>query len=175
MTVDFLEELNDYKRKPENGHSVILFGIVFWTKNPVPMLSRMDELEAYNYYFQFTLTAYGPEVERVIWRYDPIFLNETYTVDYHCKYFEVLASKLSPYTEKCTISFLDFYKSTERNVKPLCIQPILLEQQAEIVGKLAEIAHKYHLSLDTCAEAGDFRKFGVTHACCIDRERFERI
>lgn len=194
-------------RNPMNIHQVskinlspeVVDGIVFWTKNPAPMLSRMDELEAYNYYFQFTLTAYGPEVERglpsknkviipafqrlaqevgrerVIWRYDPIFLNGTYTVDYHCKYFEVLASKLSPYTEKCTISFLDFYKSTERNVKSLCIQPILLEQQAEIVEKLAGIAHKYHLSLDTCAEAGDFRKFGVTHACCIDRERFERI
>lgn len=38
-------------------------GIVFWTKNPVPMLSRLGELEPYPYYFQFTLTAYGRDVE----------------------------------------------------------------------------------------------------------------
>lgn len=57
--------------------------------------------------------------EKVIWRYDSIFLSETYTVDYHCKYFEVLASKLAQYTEKCTISFWDFYRNTGRNIKPL--------------------------------------------------------
>ncbi len=28
------------------------------------MLGRLDELKDYIYYFQFTLTAYGPDVER---------------------------------------------------------------------------------------------------------------
>ena len=32
----------------------------------------------------------GPE--KVIWRYDPIFLNETYTFEYHIHYFEELAN-----------------------------------------------------------------------------------
>ena len=42
--------------------------------------------------------------EKVVWRYDPVFFNERYTLDYHCKYFEILASKLGEYTEKCTVS-----------------------------------------------------------------------
>ena len=70
--------------------------IVFWTKNPIPMLDKLDELKEYQYYFQFTLTGYGHDIEaglpdkkealipafqrlsdmigpeRVIWRYDPI-------------------------------------------------------------------------------------------------------
>ena len=37
--------------------------IVFWTKNPEPMIGRLDELAAYDYYFQFTLTGYGKDVE----------------------------------------------------------------------------------------------------------------
>lgn len=194
-------------RNPMNIHQIskidlspeVVDGIVFWTKNPTPMLKRLEELEKYNFYFQFTLTAYGPEVEtglpskneviipsfrrlskevgkeKVIWRYDPIFLNETYTVDYHFKYFEVLASKLAQYTEKCTISFLDFYRNTERNIKPLHIQPVTEEQQREIVEKLVGIAKRYNLCLDTCAESCDFGTLGVFHACCIDKERFERI
>lgn len=194
-------------RNPMNIHQIskinlspeVVDGIVFWTKNPTPMLNRLEELEKYNFYFQFTLTAYGPEVEtglpsknkviipsfqrlskeigrkKVIWRYDPIFLNENYTIDYHCRYFEVLASKLAQYTEKCTISFLDFYKNTERNIKPLHIHPITVEQQMEIVEKFVRIAQRYNLHLDTCAETCDFGKFGVSHACCIDKERFERI
>lgn len=37
--------------------------IVFWTKNPIPMLPRLPELDAYKYYFQFTLTGYGKDME----------------------------------------------------------------------------------------------------------------
>lgn len=33
--------------------------IVFWTKNPAPMLPRLGELSGYNYYFQYTLNPYG--------------------------------------------------------------------------------------------------------------------
>ena len=75
--------------------------IVFWSKNPKPMLERLDEVEALGfrqYYFQFTLNDYvreglEPNVspiaeridtfkrlaerigkERVIWRFDPLML-----------------------------------------------------------------------------------------------------
>ena len=37
-------------------------GIVFWTKDPIPMIKRLGELEPYTYYFQFTLTPYGMDV-----------------------------------------------------------------------------------------------------------------
>mgnify|MGYP002798469658 FL=1 len=102
-------------RNPMNIHQIskislspnVVDGIVFWTKNPIPMLNRIAELKKYNFYFQFTLNAYGKDVEpkipskkeviipafqklseivgkeRVVWRYDPIFFNKKYTVDYH--------------------------------------------------------------------------------------------
>lgn len=174
-------------------------GIVFWTKNPVPMLSRLGELEPYPYYFQFTLTAYGRDVEpnlpgkngvlipafqelsrmagreRVVWRYDPIFLSDRYTVDYHCRYFRVLAAKLGEYTEKCTVSFLDFYRSTARNMRSLHIREMTAAQQREMMERFSEIAGEYGLYIDTCSEAISLEDLGVSHASCVDRERLERI
>lgn len=38
--------------------------IVFWTKNPAPMLPRLGELNGFKYYFQFTLNPYGKDIER---------------------------------------------------------------------------------------------------------------
>lgn len=194
-------------RNPMNIHQVgkinlspdVVDGIVFWTKNPVPMLSRLTELDQYSYYFQFTLTAYDKDVEpnipskngviipafqslsktigreRVIWRYDPIFFNDRYTMEYHCKYFRVLAAKLAGYTEKCTVSFLDFYRKTARNTQPLNIQPDTKEQQLELMQRFSEIAKENGLYIDTCSEAIELGQFGISHAHCIDKERFERI
>ena len=174
-------------------------GIVFWPKNPVPMLSRLGELEPYPYYFQFTLTAYGRDVEpnlpgkngvlipafqelsrmagreRVVWRYDPIFLSDRYTVEYHCRYFRVLAAKLGEYTEKCTVSFLDFYRSTARNMRSLHIREMTAAQQREMMERFSEIAGEYGLYIDTCSEAISLEDLGVSHASCVDRERLERI
>ena len=163
------------------------------------MLDRLSELDKYNYYFQFTLNAYGKDVEpnipskndviipafqqlskiigreRIIWRYDPIFFNEYYTMEYHCKYFRMLAERLGPYTEKCTVSFLDLYRNTARNTKPLNIQPETREQQIEIMQRFLKIADEYGLYIDTCAEEIDLEKFGIAHAHCIDKKRFEQI
>lgn len=194
-------------RNPMNIHQIsrinlspdVIDGIVFWTKNPVPMLRRLSELDGYNYYFQFTLTAYDRDVEanlpsknkiiipafqklsrvigreKVIWRYDPIFFNDRYTMEYHCKYFQVLAAKLGDYTEKCTISFLDFYRNTARNMQFLKVQQETKQQQLEIMQRFLDIAKKYGIYIDTCAEAIEADKLGISHAHCIDGERLERI
>ena len=93
------------------------------------------------YYFQFTLNSYGKDIEanvpnkndilipafkelsqqigaeRVIWRYDPILLTSKYTIDYHVNYFNEIAKRLSGYTKKCVISFVDLYRNTKSNTK----------------------------------------------------------
>ncbi len=60
-----------YVRNPMNPHQVSRIDlspdavdcIVFWTKNPSGMLTHLDRLKAYTYYFQFTLTGYGKDLE----------------------------------------------------------------------------------------------------------------
>lgn len=196
-----------YVRNPMNPHQIskvnlspeVVDGIVFWTKNPTPMLPRLNMLKDYMYYFQFTLNSYGADVERnipsksdvlipafqrladligpdrVIWRYDPIFLTKTYTIDYHARYFEKLAKRLSPYTKKCTISFLDFYRNTERNMAALSPIEFSLEKQEQLAKSIAEIAHSYGLRVDTCAEAIDLQQYGIEHAHCIDDRLMSRL
>ncbi len=194
-------------RNPMNTHQVsrinlapeVVDGIVFWTKNPIPMMERLDELKKYSYYFQFTLDPYGREVQcnipskneiiipafkklskkigkdRIVWRYDPIFFNENYTMEYHCKYFEVLAKQLYQYTDRCTLSFIDYYRNTIRNTKSLNIISLFPEHKYELMEKFSNIASKYGLLLDTCAEGIDLSKLGILHAHCIDKHRLEKI
>ncbi len=194
-------------RNPMNIHQIskidlspdVVDGIVFWTKNPIPMIDRVSELEKYTYYFQFTLNAYGKDVEpnvpsksdfiipafqklssiigkdRVVWRYDPIFINEHYTIDYHKKFFQALCTKLSKYTEKCTVSFVDLYRNTARNTKPLNIRTLTNDEVLELMSFFISAAKEQGIYIDTCAEEYDLSSLGISHACCIDKQRLERL
>lgn len=196
-----------YVRNPINTHQIskislspeVVDCIVFWTKNPCNMLDKLDLLKEYQYYFQFTITGYGKDVEpnipdkrksilptfcklsekigkeRVIWRYDPIFLNDRYTMEYHLKAFEEIAGKLNDYTEKVIISFVDLYDKTKRNTADLNISGMTESQMVEIAKKMAEIAEKYHLVIETCAEQIDLQEYGITHGSCIDLKLIERL
>ena len=193
-----------YVRNPMNTHQIsqislspdVVDGIAFWTKNPIPMLSKMDDLKDYTYYFQFTITPYSCGVEknipdkdtkiipafqklsdsigpdRVIWRYDPIFLDVEDGVEYHLAHFEKMAKLLSPYTRKCTISFLDFYPNMEKKFH-FC--GFSTEQLRQFAKRLAEIAYGYGLIMDTCAEKVDLSEYGIGHAKCIDGQLFEKL
>ncbi|OPX42187.1 hypothetical protein CLHUN_39740 [Ruminiclostridium hungatei] len=194
-------------RNPMNIHQVsridlspeVIDCIVFWSKNPKPMLERLDELKNYKYYFQFSLNSYGKDVEqnvpskndevidtfrrlsdkigaeKVIWRYDPILINPIYTIDYHIAYFEKLAQHLKDYTQKCTISFIDFYSKIKKNIEQLDIVSLTYNEKEALAGKLFEIASGYGLKLDTCAEGIELSHLGIGHAKCVDDELISKI
>ncbi|NLH02118.1 MAG: DUF1848 domain-containing protein [Clostridiales bacterium] len=197
-----------FVRNPANSHQIskislspdIADGFVFWTKNPSPMLDKLHLLKDYAYYFQFTLTPYGRDIEpalpsksseiiptfrrlsaivgpeRVIWRYDPIFLSPKYTADYHVMAFEKIAESLQGYTKKCIISFLDKdYRNVKRNSGILNLLPFGEAEQADLSKSLAEIAHGLGLQIDTCSEKNDLTRYGIGHACCIDAGLFESL
>jgi DNA repair photolyase len=173
--------------------------IVFWTKNPEEMLPKLDCLKDYNYYFQYTLTSYDKDIEgnvpskgkfliptfkklsdkigkeKIIWRYDPILLSDKYTINYHSENFEKIAKQLSNYTERCTISFLDFYKKTERNLKESHIEQFDVNKKQLLAKIISEIAKEYNLKIDTCSEDIDLSEYGVTHAHCIDSNLMEKL
>ena len=173
--------------------------IVFWTKNPAPMLPYLDEYRRYMYYFQFTLTGYGKDIEpglpdkrrilipafceladrigrdRVIWRYDPIFLSDHYTLDYHVKAFTRIAEALAGRTRRVVISFLDDYEKTKRNMKGINIQGLTKEKMRRLAHSFAVIAGRYGMEIQTCAEKIDLSEYGITHGACIDREYIEHL
>lgn len=163
------------------------------------MMDRLDLLRDYMYYFQFTINSYGQDIEanipskndiiiptfrnlsdmigseRVIWRYDPILLTEKYSIDYHIRYFEEIAKRLSGYTEKCIISFVDLYRNTKNNTKDLGLLPLGTTAMYEIAHKMSEIALKYGIKMESCAEKINLEQFGIDHGHCIDCSLFERL
>ena len=187
-------------RNPGNPHQVsrvpltpdAVEGFVFWTKNPAPMLKGLPLLKNRAYYVQFTLNAYGRDVERyvpskrdviipvfrelagrigrerVIWRYDPVFFSRTYTFEYHVRFFDRLAGLLAPFTERCIISFLDLYRNTRKGMAPLGLIDVSPERQEALAAVLADIARSRGLRLETCAETMDLSRYGIGHGKCVD-------
>lgn len=173
--------------------------IVFWSKNPSNAIDKLDYLLDYKFYFQFTLTCYERDVEpnlpdkneeliptfirlsekigkeKVIWRYDPILLNNKYTIDYHINAFEQISARLANYTSKVIVSFIDLYAKTKRNTKELKLQELTDEKKYYLIQKLKQIAEKYNLTIQTCAENPDFQKIGISAGSCIDREYIEKL
>ncbi|HBG4644667.1 TPA: DUF1848 domain-containing protein [Clostridioides difficile] len=179
-----------------NPHTVDCF--VFWTKDVTPMLYDLNKLKDYKYYFHYTITSYGKEVEtcildkrkvidsfkelsrkigkeRVILRYDPIFLSEKYTVDYHIKAFASLCNQLDGFTEKCIISFIDLYKKTKFNTKALHIKPIEITEIETLSKEISKIAHKHGITLEMCSEEYNLSKFGIGKSKCIDDRLISEI
>lgn len=113
--------------------------------------------------------------ERVLWRYDPIILNDTITMQYHLELFQYLCDKLSGYTEPCTISFVDMYSKLSNKLKVQTLSEIKEEQMHSLASAFTEIAKPYRISLRACCEAIDLSTDGVLPASCIDLKTVERV
>ena len=82
---------------------------------------------------------------------------------------------LSKYTEKCTVSFVDLYRTTMRNIKPLNIRTPSNDEVIELMSYFSSVAQSEGIYIDTCAEEYDLSSLGISHAHCIDKQRLERI
>ena len=161
------------------------------------MIPKLNRLGALPFYFHWTVNPYGKDIEpylpskndtlipgfkrlsdklgndRVIWRYNPIVFTGKYTAAYHLYYFEKLSNKLSGYTKRCIVSFLDYYEDTRQNMCGLGLTDKTDMEKIELISKFADIAQKYHISLEICTDSQ--RPVGIKKACCVDKAIFEKI
>lgn len=123
--------------------------MVFWTKNPRPLMRYLKELDdrGYKYYFHYTLTGYPPAIEpnlpdlkkgietfkkladtigpaRVIWRYDPIIISNVTDNDYHKKHIDYISRELEGSTDRLVVSIVDEYRRATVNFNRLENQSI---------------------------------------------------
>ncbi len=170
--------------------------IVFWTKDAENMLPHIGELDkrGYRYYFQFTLTPYGRDMEPglrekakieetfirlserigktgVVWRYDPIIVNERYGADFHRAEFPRMCEKLAPYTDTVTVSFVDTYPK----LKPGAVCPVERGTVYELSEYIGRTAADFGLRAAACSEDPELGKFGIESSPCIDPERIGLI
>lgn len=119
--------------------------IVFWSKNPAPLLSHLFRLKerGIGCYIQYTLNDYeaeglephvSPLTQRidtfrrladalgmgaVVWRFDPLIITDKINIDTLLQKIAHIADALVGYTEKLVFSFADIkaYKKVSRNLR----------------------------------------------------------
>ncbi len=169
--------------------------LCFCTKNPGPMLRYLNELNDFRQFWFVTITPYGKEIEpnvpnkraviesfrklseavgkkSVNWRYDPIFISEKYSVDYHIRAFEKAASGLSGYTEQAVISFIDLYSKTKRNFPEA--REVTTPERKEIGKAFAEIGSHYGMTVRSCFEGAELEPYGIDVSGCMTQDMLEK-
>lgn len=169
--------------------------IGFCTKNPAPMFPYMELLKGYGQYWFVTVTPYGRDIEpnvpdkhlllenfrqlsdivgvdSVGWRYDPIFISDRYTVEYHLRAFEQIASALEGYTNTAVISFIDLYPKVRCNFPEVHEVP---KENRILLGKaFIEIAGAHGMTLKPCAEGNELAAYGADCGGCMRIGDYEK-
>ena len=166
--------------------------IVFCTKNPLPILSDLEKIKK-PIIFHVTLTPYGKDIEpnvipkvRIIKaikrlskivgvnnlyvRYDPILINEKYSINFHIRAFKSLCEKLNGYVKHIIISFVDDYKNVRNNMNVLKLQKIDNEVLKVIGENFSKIALENGMSVQMCYEKNDLTSYGFISSPCISNE-----
>ena len=184
------EQVLKYRLDP-----AVVDALCFCTKNPQPMLSRLGELNAFRQFWFVTVTPYGREIEPLVpekarvlesvrqlsawvgeravgWRYDPVFITERYSLEYHLRSFEKMAAALSGYVNSCVVSFIDLYEKTRRNFpQAKAVSP---DEQKRLIQAFVEIGRKHRISIRTCCENADLAQYGADVSGCMTRAVLEK-
>lgn len=169
--------------------------MVFCTKNPTPMLERLSLLSGYDTFWFVTITPYGQDIEphvppagqiihsfkqlsaavhssRISWRYDPVFITDRYSVDYHIEEFARMAKSLSGYTSQCVVSFIDLYEKTKRNFHG--VHSVTDSEQEILISAFSEIAKENNLQIHLCCENAAFVRENVDADGCMSQAVLEK-
>ncbi|MGM9841620.1 MAG: DUF1848 domain-containing protein [Candidatus Limisoma sp.] len=188
-------------RNPFNGKdSYVSFAntrfVVFWSKNPKPLIPYLPILQekGIGFYIQYTLNDYDEEqlepgvprlaeridtfkrivdkygVGSVVWRFDPLILTDKISPELLLHRISAIVEQLKCYTEKFVLSFADIagYRSVARNLRAMGVnyREWNTEEMLTFARRLADMRLPFRLA--TCAEAVDLEEFGIEHNRCID-------
>jgi hypothetical protein len=172
--------------------------IVFWTRNPRPLMPYLDELDSqgYRYYFQFTILGYPRELDltappaatavevfrelaerlgpsRTIWRYDPVVFTGMTPPSFHEENFQQLAAALRGHTRRVVVSIVDMYRKIEKRMKtlagtPAAVRPCDVAELGPLMRRLAGLARESGMEIVSCAEEVDLQPFGILPGKCVD-------
>ena len=183
-------QIYSYRLDPE-----LIDCIIFCTKNPKPMFENLEKIDKFNQYWHITITPYEKEIEpnvppindvlesfkylskklgkeNVTLRYDPIFINEKYTLEKHIESFEYIINSLSGYTTEAIISFIDLYEKTKRNFPQA--REVTKDERLKIGKEFARIGNENNIRIKTCVEGTELDKFGIDSSGCMTKEVIER-
>ena len=166
--------------------------LFFCTKNPIPILDKIDRINK-KMYFHVTLTPYKKDIEpnvppkkqvieaikklsdmigkeNIVVRYDPIFINNKYPLEYHIKAFDRLCEHLDGYVDKILISFIDEYKNVRKNYNTLRYIKLTESDYKTIGESFSKSAKLHNISVHTCAEERNLVEYGFIQDECMSKE-----
>jgi DNA repair photolyase len=184
--------------------------IVFWSKNPKPIISHLDKLDKHdiNYYFQFTVNDYEKENfepnvpslderietmkvlsekigrEKVIWRFDPLILNDELTINGLLEKIQSLGDRILSFTNKLIYSYVDIseYQKVQNNLikdnfgftkSNVLKAEFTNDQKIEFAIGLQKILIQWKkinpkFKIATCAEVINLSNYEIEKNKCID-------
>lgn len=193
LKVGFVDVRNPYN---ETQVSRIYFEdvelLVFCTKNPRPIIPYLKSIPK-PFLFHITVTGYHQDIEpnvkdkksiiedikeisktigkeRVYLRYDPIFLNDKYTVEYHISCIKRLCELLEGYIDKIIISFIDDYKNVRKNEKVLRFREFKESDYKSLGENISKICHSHGIRVHTCFEKRNLVEYGFDEEMCLSHE-----
>lgn len=167
------------------------------TKNPLPIMDHLDVFKAFpGVHWSVTITPYGKDLEPYVpdkkrgveclirlskefgvdaafWRYDPIIVNERYTVEQHFRSFEVICGLLQGFVKTVVVSFLDIFPKVKQNYPEA--KPVSIEDKHVLVKGLVEIAAKYGIRVRMCHEGEEWEQYGADCRGCLLKEDYEKV
>lgn len=186
--------------KPED-----CIALVFWTRNPKPLLKRLPDLKqrGYSYYFHYSLTEYPEAIERhnppyqtaldsfkhasdivspefIQWRYDPIVMTSITPAEYHIENFAKIAGALKGYTQRCYLSFMQTYGKSLRNMNAAANAYHFTTMEPKLDEKLMLLEKLRDIAIANSITlyaccSSDIVGNGILKASCLDRDIIERL
>ena len=172
--------------------------IVFWSKNPKPIIKHLDSIKEIipNFYFQYTLNDYDDEKlesnvpdlksrietfielsekigkDKVIWRFDPLILTNKIGVEELLRKTENIGNQLKNHSDKMVFSFADIklYKKVQSNLlkNHVNFQEFNERTMIEYASGLQELNRSWNFEIGTCGERIPLEKYGILHNKCVD-------
>lgn len=166
--------------------------IMFCTKNPIPILPYLKDIN-HKILFHVTLTPYNKDIEpnlppkrniieaikkissivgidNLYIRYDPIFISDKYSVDYHIKTFDHMCKLLNGYVKHIIVSFMDEYKNTIKNKDVLKYKKITSEDYKQIGLNFSKSARENNMTVQTCFENRTLEEYGFIKQECLSKD-----
>ena len=171
---------------------------VFWTKNPRPFLPVLRALirEGRQVQVLFTVNDYADEglepglpsladrIEsfcevskivgrgRLTWRFDPVLLSDTLTLERVMERMGEIGDLLSGNASRLVFSFIELerYPRVRRNLVACGAEEVREPSVAEetvIARRITELNEDWGLDLEACGEGRDFSCLGIGKAGCI--------
>jgi hypothetical protein len=205
LRAGYVRWVNPFSGTPQYVSFARTRAIVFWTKNPRPLMPLLPALDqrGIGYYFQFTLNDYEAEglepgvpplrerieafrdlsqaigKQKVVWRYDPLLLAGGLTVEGAADRVVRVGEQLHPDTEKLVVAFADIerYAKVRNRLRAFGkgCRELSSDEMREFAGTLAAATRSWGIAIATCAEAIDLTDLGIGRNRCIDDALLARL